>query len=164
MEAKTVRESQVVMSELMQPGDVNFYGTVHGGTILRMADHVGYVAACRHAGPPCVTVAVDSVSFREPIYIGEVVTMLASVNHVGNTSMEIGIKVLAENLETHTVRHTNSCYYIFVALDKNGKPRPVPRLIPETEEENRRYRNGEMRRELRKRYREEEERLKMASE
>lgn len=162
-ESKPVRNSQVTMSELMMPEEVNLYGTVHGGTIMRMMDRVAFVAACRHAGPPCVTAAVDSVSFLAPVHVGEVVTMLASVNHVGNSSMEVGVKVLAENLETRETRHTNSCYMVFVAVDQNGKPRRVPRLTPETPEEKRRYRNAELRRELRKRYQEEAQRLKATS-
>jgi acyl-CoA hydrolase len=148
------------MSELMMPEHVNLYGNVHGGTILQMADRVAYVAACRHAGPPCVTVAVDSVSFLAPILVGDVVTMHASVNHAGTTSMEVGIKVLAENLETREVRHTNSCYFVFVALDLAGKPRIVPKLILETDDEERRNRDAELRRELRMRHQEEAEKIR----
>ncbi len=149
MKSKRVCDSQVTMSELMMPRVANHYGNVHGGTILQMADQVAFVVAARHAGPPCVTAAVDSVSFLGPIRIGEVVTMLASVNHAGRTSMEIGLKVLAENLETGAVRHTNSCYFVYVAVDAAGQPRAVPPLLVESEEEQRRFRGAERRRELR---------------
>lgn len=139
----------------MTPKDANVYGNVFGGAIMAMADRVAFVAAARHAGPPCVTVAMDSISFIAPIHIGELVTMHASVNHVGRTSMEVGVKVLAENIETGEIRHTNSCYFVYVAIDRDGHPRAVPRLILESDDEKRRYHQAELRRELRRRYREE---------
>src|SRR5438045_2835162 len=103
------------MSQLMLPQHVNFGGVVYGGTILSIADSVAYVCAARHAGPLCVTASVDRVDFREPIKIGDVVTFLASVNYVGRTSMEIGIKILAEDIRTNKKRHTNSCYFTMVS-------------------------------------------------
>ena len=145
---KKVSESKTEMSELMQPRHANFAGTVHGGAILSIADNVAYVCAARHAGPNCVTVSVDRVNFREPIRIGELVTFLASVNYVGKSSMEIGIKIMAEDLRTGKKKHTNSCYFTMVLLDDKGKPKEVPRLIPETPEEKRRYDQGRKRREL----------------
>jgi len=135
------------MSQLMLPQHANIAGTVYGGAILSIADSVAYVCAARHAGPNCVTVSVDQVDFREPIRIGEVVTFKASVNYVGRTSMEIGIRIEAENLKTGEKRHTNSCYITMVALDDHGKPVEVPRLICETEIEKRRFREGQIRRE-----------------
>lgn len=159
MNPKPVRESHAVISEVMTPRDANLHGNVFGGAIMAMADRVAFVAAARHAGPPCVTVAVDSLSFLAPIHLGELVTMYASVNHVGRTSMEIGVKVVAENLETREVRHTNSCYFVYVAIDKDGHPREAPPLIPETDEEKRRYHQAELRRELRKRFRAEAEKV-----
>ena len=147
MPSKKVSESRTEMSELMQPRHANFAGTVHGGAILSIADNVAYVCAARHAGPRCVTVSVDRVDFREPILIGELVTFLASVNYVGRSSMEIGIRIMTEDLKTGKKRHTNSCYFTMVCLDDQGKPKEVPRLIPETPEEKRRFDEGQKRRE-----------------
>ena len=132
----------------MMPQHANIAGTVYGGTLLSIADSVAYVCASRHSGPRCVTVSVDQVDFREPIGIGELVTFKASVNYVGRTSMEIGIRIEAENLETGEKRHTNSCYVTMVALDEKGKPTEVPRLICETEVEKKRCREGQIRREM----------------
>ena len=146
---KKVSESRTEMSQLMMPQDANAAGTVFGGTILSIADTVAYVCAARHAGPYCVTVSVDRVDFREPIRIGELVTFLASVNYAGRTSMEIGIKIFAEDLISGKVRHTNSCYVTMVAIDEKGKPTPVPGLLPETAEEKRRYEEGKLRRDER---------------
>ena len=145
MSAKKVGESKTEMSQLMLPQHANLAGTVYGGTILAMADGVAYVCASRHAGPHCVTVAVDRVDFHEPIRIGELVTCIASVHYVGKTSMETGIEIFAEDLKAGTKRHTNSCYFTMVCLDENGRPREVPRLIPETPEEKRRFEEGEER-------------------
>ena len=149
---KKVSESKTEMSELMQPRHANFAGTVHGGAILSIADNVAYVCAARHAGPNCVTVSVDRVNFREPIRIGELVTFLASVNYVGRSSMEVGIKIMTENLRTGKKQHTNSCYFTMVCLDDQGKPKEVPRLTPETTEEKRRYEEGRKRRELTRKF------------
>ncbi len=146
MGEKTVSESKTEMSQLMLPQHVNFAGTVYGGAILSIADSVAYVCASRHAGPRCVTVSVDRVDFHEPIRIGEVVTFLASVNFAGRTSMEIGIKIVAEDLKTGHKRHTNSCYFTMVRLDEKGRPAEAPRIVPETEEEKRRFSDGEKRR------------------
>src|SRR3989338_6436063 len=131
--SKKVSESRTEMSQLMMPQNANMFGTVYGGTILSIADSVAYVCASRHAGPSCVTVSVDQVDFRHPIRIGELVNFKASVNYVGRTSMEVGIRIEAENLKTGKKRHTNSCYITMVSLDESGKPTPVPRLICETE-------------------------------
>ncbi len=150
MTPKTVASSKTEMSQLMMPQHANHAGFVHGGVILSIADNVAYVCAARHAGPSCVTVSVDRVDFREPIHIGEVVTFQASVNFAGRTSMEVGIKILAENLETGKKRHTNSCYFTMVLVDTKGNPQPVPGLTPETDEEKRRQRDGERRRAVRK--------------
>lgn len=133
----------------MMPEHANPFGTVYGGAILSIADSVAYVCAARHAGPRCVTVSVDQVDFRDPIRIGEVVTFKASLNYVGRTSMEVGIRIEAEDLKTGKRRHTNSCYFTFVALDERGKPAPVPRLISESPVEKTRFWHGEIRREHR---------------
>ena len=147
MKEKKTSESRTEISQLMLPQHANIAGTVYGGTLLSIADSVAYVCASRHAGPSCVTVSVDQVDFREPIRIGELVNFKASVNYVGRTSMEIGIRIEAENLETGVKRHTNSCYLTMVALDQSGKPTPVPRLICETDVEKKRFREGQIRRE-----------------
>ena len=147
MPEKKVNQSRTEISQLMLPQHANFAGTVYGGTILSIADGVAYVCAARHAGPNCVTVSVDRVDFREPIRIGELVTLLASVNFTGRSSMEIGIKIFAENLKTGQKRHTNSCYFTMVHLDDQGRPKEVPRIVPETAEEKRRFEEGRKRHE-----------------
>ena len=143
---KSVNDSKTEMSQLMLPQHANFAGTIYGGTIISIADSVAYVCAARHAGPNCVTVSVDRVNFHESIRIGELVTFLASVNFTGRSSMEIGIKIFAENLGTGRKRHTNSCYFTMVHLDDQGRPKEVPGVIPETDEEKRRYQEGQKRR------------------
>lgn len=121
------------------PQHANNLGHVFGGVILSMLDRVAAVAAIRHARQNCVTVSVDRVDFREPIRLGDLVVMRASVNYVGRTSMEVGVRVEAENLMTGERRHTNSCYVTFVAIDKNHRPIRIPPVEPETEDEKRRY-------------------------
>jgi acyl-CoA hydrolase len=123
----------------MMPQHANNLGHVFGGVILSMLDRVAAVAAIRHARQNCVTVSVDRVDFREPIRLGDLVVMRASVNYVGRTSMEVGVRVEAENLMTGERRHTNSCYVTFVAIDKNHRPVRIPPVEPETEDEKRRY-------------------------
>ena len=143
---RPVSASQATMSELMMPHHANNLGHVFGGVILSLVDRVAAVAAIRHARQSCVTVSVDRVDFHEPIYLGELVMAQASVNFVGRTSMEVGVRIEAENLLTGQRRHTNSCYVTYVAIDEHGKPSPVPPVLPETEEERRRFRAGEERR------------------
>src|SRR5207249_858187 len=117
MHAKHPRESETVMSELMMPQHANIMGNVFGGVVLALVDRVAAVAAIRHAGKPCVTVSVDKVDFREPIHVGELLTAYTRVNFAGRTSMEVGVKIIAENVLTGEKRHTNSCYVTYVALD-----------------------------------------------
>jgi acyl-CoA hydrolase len=136
---RPVRESQAESANLMMPQDANVLGHVFGGAILSMMDKTAAVAAIRHARSTCVTVSVDRVDFREPIHVGDLVVMKASVNYVGRTSMEVGVRVEAEDLITGSRRHTNSCYVTFVAVDRNGRPIEVPLVVPETEAEKRRY-------------------------
>jgi acyl-CoA hydrolase len=136
---KTVRESQHEASALMMPGDANNLGHVFGGVIMAMVDTTAAVAAIRHARATCVTASIDRVDFREPIHLGDLVVMKASVNFVGRTSMEVGVRVEAEDMLTGNRRHTNSCYLTFVAVDRNGRPLQVPELAPETPDELRRY-------------------------
>ena len=121
------------------PQHANNLGHVFGGVILSMLDRVAAGAASRHARQNCVTVSVDRVDFREPIRLGDLVVMRASVNYVGRTSMEVGVRVEAENLMTGERRHTNSCYVTFVAIDRNHRPVRIPPVEPETEDEKRRY-------------------------
>ncbi len=145
--SKKAEASKTETSYLMMPQHANPAGIIYGGTILSMADAVAYMCAARHATPRCVTVSVDQVDFRDPIHIGEVVTFKASVNYVGRTSMEIGIRIETEDLRTGKRRHTNSCYFTMVAVDENGKPVPVPRLTLQTALEKRRFQEGRIRRE-----------------
>ncbi len=145
--AKRVADSAIVTTYLMMPQHANPAGNIYGGTILSMADAVAYMCAARHATPRCVTVSVDQVDFREPIRIGEVLTFRASVNYVGRTSMEIGIRIEAEDLRTGEKRHTNSCYFTMVNLDEQGRPAPVPGLECVTADEKRRFKEGRIRRE-----------------
>ena len=137
--AHPVRETQHETAQLMMPQHANVLGHVFGGVVLSMMDTTAAVSAIRHARLACVTVSVDRVDFREPIHVGDLVLMKSSVNYVGRTSMEIGVRVETENLLTGFRRHTNSCYLTFVAVDRNGRPVPVPPLKPETPEEVRRY-------------------------
>lgn len=136
---RPVAESRHETSQVMMPQHANVLGHVFGGVILSMMDTTAAVAAMRHARTTCVTVSVDRVQFREPIHIGELVIMHASVNFVGKTSMEVGVRVETENLLTGVRRHTNSCYLTFVAVDAAGRPVPVPGVLPETAEEKRRH-------------------------
>jgi acyl-CoA hydrolase len=140
---------QLTMTVLMTPDTANFSGNVHGGTILKLLDQVAYACASRYAGRYVVTLSVDQVMFRQPIHVGELVTFLASVNHVGTSSMEVGIKVLAENIRTQEVRHVNSCFFTMVAVDDDRKPVPVPPLRPFTPDERRRFEQAKVRRQLR---------------
>ncbi len=139
MQPKHPRESETVMSELMMPQHANIMGNVFGGVILALADRVAAVAAIRHAGKQCVTVSVDKVNFKEPIHVGELITAYARVNFAGKTSMEVGVKIIAENVLSGEKRHTNSCYVTYVALDDSGLPTQVPPIVPETADEKRRY-------------------------
>jgi uncharacterized protein (TIGR00369 family) len=134
------------MSELMMPHMANNLGHVFGGVILSLVDRVAAVAAIRHARQPCVTVSVDRVDFHEPIRLGELVIARASVNHVGRTSMEVGVRIETENLFTGERRHTNSCYVTLVAVDAHGRPSPVRPLLLETDEDRRRQTKAEARR------------------
>lgn len=138
------------MTVLMSPDMANFSGNVHGGAILKLLDQVAYACASRYAGRYVVTLSVDQVMFLQPIHVGELVTFLSSVNHTGKSSMEIGIKVVAEDIRSQVVRHVNSCFFTMVAVDDDKKPALVPPLQPETDEEKRRWEAALIRKELRK--------------
>lgn len=146
---KPVRESQHETSELMMPHHANNLGHVFGGVMLSMMDKTAAVAAFRHCRLNVVTASIDRVDFREPIHVGDLVVMKASVNYVGRTSMEVGVRVEAEELLTGRRRHTNSCYLTFVAVDRNGRPIEIPGVVAETPEEQRRYQAAEQRRKVR---------------
>ena len=141
--------AQLSMTVLMTPDMANFSGNVHGGTLLKYLDEVAYACASRYAGRYVVTLSVDQVIFREPIHVGELVTFLASVNYTGNTSMEVGIKVVTENIRERSVRHTNSCFFTMVAVDDDRKPAAVPPLQPQNSEDKRRFMQAQQRRQIR---------------
>jgi acyl-CoA hydrolase len=140
---------QLSMTVLMTPDTANFSGNVHGGNILKLLDQVAYACASRYAGAYVVTMSVDQVTFRQPIHVGELVTFLAAVNYTGRSSMEIGIKVLAENIRSKEVRHVNSCFFTMVAVGDDKQPVAVPPLQPSTPEEERRFEEAKYRKELR---------------
>jgi acyl-CoA hydrolase len=123
----------------MIPAYANFGGKIHGGILLSLMDKAAYACAAKHAGNYCVTVTVDEVEFRQPVEVGELVSLMASVNYVGNTSLLVGIKVIAENVKTGLVKHTNTSYFTMVAKDENHKPTQVPGLLLETREDARRF-------------------------
>ena len=146
----------------MMPQDANNLGHVFGGVILSMMDKTAAIAAFRHSRSSVVTASIDRVDFREPIHLGDLVVMKASVNFAGRTSMEVGVRVEAEELLTGHRRHTNSCYMTFVAVDREGRPVPVPALIPETPDEKRRFEAAKERRARRLEEREREEKRRSA--
>lgn len=159
-DTKTVKESQHESSQLMMPQDANNMGHVFGGVVLSMMDKTAAIAALRHCRLPVVTASIDRVDFREPIHMGDLLVMKASVNFAGRTSMEVGVRVEAEDLLTGNRRHTNSCYLTFVAVDRNGRPIEIPGLQPESPVEIRRYEAAEARRRVRLEEREAERRLR----
>jgi acyl-CoA hydrolase len=144
------RSKDLTMTLLMTPDKANFSGkNVHGGEILKMLDHVAYACAARYTGNYAVTLSVDMVLFKHPIQVGSLVTFYASVNYTGRTSMEIGIKVISEDIKEKTRKHTNVCYFTMIAVDENGKPTPVPKLELDTEDDKRRYNDAIRRKEAR---------------
>lgn len=143
---RTVQNSQHETSEIMMPQHSNVLGHIFGGVILSMMDKTAAVSAFRHARNACVTVSIDRVDFREPIHVGDLIIMKASVNFTGRTSMEVGVRVEAEDMISGNRRHTNSCYLTFVAIDRNGRPMEIPQVQPETPIERRRYAAAQERR------------------
>ena len=150
MDLLNLPKHELTMTVLMTPDMANFSGNVHGGTVLKLLDQVAYACASRYAGRYVVTLSVDQVTFREPIHVGELVSFLASVNFTGTTSMEVGIKVMTENIQTQTTRHANSCFFTMVAVGDDRKPVAVPPLEPETDDERRRFAAAQLRKELRR--------------
>lgn len=139
---KTVKASRITISELMLPSHTNFSGKIHGGYILSLLDQIAFACASKYSGNYCVTASVDTVDFLNPIEVGELVTLKASVNYVGNSSMIVGIRVEAENIRTGKVKHCNSSYFTMVAKDKEGNNTKVPKLILSTLDEVRRFYYG----------------------
>lgn len=149
MEGKRVSESRVTLTQLMGPGHANPLGNVHGGILMQLCDEAGGMAATRHARRPAVTVVVDSMAFHSPVQVGNLVTVSAEVTWVGRTSMETRVLVNAEDVLTGEITHTNTAYFVYVALDEEGKPTPVPPLICESQEEKDRYERAAARQEYR---------------
>jgi uncharacterized protein (TIGR00369 family) len=149
MEGKRIKESAVVMSQLMSPQDTNRAGNVHGGVIMKLIDTAAGVTAARHSRSNVVTASIDRLDFHHPAFVGDLMTLRASLNFVGRTSMEVGVRVETEDLISGERRHTASAYLTYVALDKNGRPMPLPPLILGTDEEMRRNREAQARREMR---------------
>ena len=147
--ARSVSDSEVTLTQMMEVTDANVAGNVHGGVIMRLVDTAAALAAIKHSGGIALTVGIDEMTFLEPVHIGEVVVLKASVNDVGTTSMECGVRVEAQNPLTGVVRHVNSAYLVFVAVDAEGRPRPVPALLAETDVQRRRQSEAKLRRERR---------------
>jgi acyl-CoA hydrolase len=139
---RSVRDSKVTISELMLPSHSNFSGKIHGGYILMLLDQIAFASASKYSGSYCVTASVDTVDFLQPIEIGELVTMKASINYAGNSSMVIGIRVTAENIQTGKVKHCNSSYFTMIAKDSDGKNAKVPTLVLKNHDEIRRFHNA----------------------
>jgi len=151
---KRVSDSETTLVQLMQIADANLAGIVHGGEVMKLVDTAAGLAAIKHAGGMCVTVAIDEMSFLHPVHVGDLVTVKASVNDVGRTSLEVGARVEVENIVSGERKHTSSAYLVFVALDDDGKPRPIPGLEPSNATERRRQREARIRRETRLSHRE----------
>jgi len=152
---KTVGFSETVITELMIPSYSNFGGKIHGGILLSLMDKVAYVCAAKHAGNYCVTASIDTVDFLQPVEVGDLVSLMASVNYVGNTSLVIGIRVVSENIKTNKVNHTNTSYFTMVAKDDENQPAQVPGLILENREHVRRFIEARRRKEIKQNYKHE---------
>jgi uncharacterized protein (TIGR00369 family) len=142
---RSVSASRTIISQLMNPEHANLAGNVHGGHLMKLVDEAGGLACMRHSGQRTVTVTVDRLTFQEPIYIGDLITITAEVSYVGRTSMEVEVSVTAEEVKSGSHRHTNTAYLVYVALDEDGKPAPVPPLKPETDAQRKRMEEGALR-------------------
>jgi acyl-CoA hydrolase len=147
---KAVSESRVEMAQVMFPPDANQAGNIHGGSIMKLIDTAAGIVAMRHCRTNVVTASMDRLDFHEPVFVGELVILRASINYVGNTSMEVGVRVEAEDLMTGDVRHTNSAYLTLVSLGENRRPMPVRKIICQTKDEKRRFEEGKTRAQRRK--------------
>jgi acyl-CoA hydrolase len=162
MESIECDSRSLVMAHVMTPDHANFAGNIHGGYIMELLDQVGYACASRYASSYVVTLSVDAILFKQPVHVGELVSFYARVNYVGRSSMEVGVKVIAENLISGEKRHTNSCYLTFVAVDEQLKSRQIKAFTPEDPCTQRRYQEAILRREMRKQYKVEHEKNKAA--
>jgi uncharacterized protein (TIGR00369 family) len=160
---RRVADSSVTLTQMMEVTDANVAGNVHGGVIMRLVDTAAALAAIKHSGGLALTIAIDEMNFLEPVHIGEVIEIRAAVNDVGTTSMECGVRVEAQDPVTGSVRHVNSAYLVFVAVDDDGKPRPVPDLIAESDAERRRQREAKLRRRRRIEHRQAIEAIRAAA-
>lgn len=150
---KTPRASRVETAQIVLPGLTNTHGTIFGGILMQWIDIAAGIASARHSGGPVVTASIDRLHFLSPVQLGEIVILQAQVNFAGNTSMEIGVRVFAENQQTFERRQTTRAYVTFVGVDENGRPRPVPPLVLETAVDRRRFKEAQRRRAVRLRER-----------
>lgn len=164
MQGKRIKESSILLAQVMNPQDANPAGNVHGGVIMKLIDTAAGSAAMKHSRSNCVTASIDRLDFHNPVFIGDLVTLRAGLNFTGKSSMEVGVRVESQNLLTGEIRHTVSAYMTFVALDKNGKPIVIPPLILETLEEQRRNREAQARREARLREKTKEKACQLSAE
>lgn len=148
--AKSVSASRVQLARMMSPLEANHLGDVHGGVVMREVDVAGGIAAARHCGITVVTASIDELSFLAPVHVGDILHLLASVNAVGETSIEVGVRVEAEDWRGGDRRHTTSAYLVYVALADGGRPAPVPALVAETADDRRRQAQAQIRRQVRK--------------
>jgi len=158
---KSVRFSETVITELMVPAYSNFGGKIHGGVLLSLMDKVAYVCAAKHAGNYCVTASIDTVDFLQPVEVGNLVSLMASVNYVGNTSLVVGIRVISENIKTNVISHTNTSYFTMVAKDEQNNLVQIPGLILENREDVRRFYETRRRKQLKQNYKHEADAIKV---
>ena len=158
---KPVSFSETVITELMIPSYSNFGGKIHGGILLSLMDKVAYVCAAKHAGNYCVTASIDTVDFLQPVEVGDLVSLMASVNYVGKTSLVIGIRVISENIKTNKVYHTNTSYFTMVAKDEQNRPVQVPGLKLENREQVRRFFEARRRKQLKQHYKQEADEIRV---
>jgi len=149
MLGKRVKDSQITLNQLMLPQHTNPMGNVHGGEIMKLVDETGALCAIRHAQRPVVTLVIDSMTFHSPVHVGDLVSLSASLNWVGRSALEVGVRVTAENPLTGEQTHTNTAYLVYVALGDDGRPTEVPPLILETDEERRRWTEADARQQRR---------------
>lgn len=161
---KPVSFSETTITELMIPSYSNFGGKIHGGILLSLMDKVAYVCAAKHAGNYCVTASIDTVDFLQPVEVGELVSLMASVNYVGNTSLVVGIRVISENVKTNVVNHTNTSYFTMVAKDDDNKPAQIPGLILENRNQVRRFIEAKRRKEIKQNYKKEIDQITVPNE
>ena len=156
VEYKKISDSETTVTELMIPSYSNFGGKIHGGVILSLMDKVAYVCAAKHAGTYCVTAAIERVDFLAPVEVGDLVSLMASVNYTGKSSLVVGIRVISEDIKTHQVKHTNTSYFTMVAFGDDNKPIKVPGLILENHKQAYRFHKGSLRKKLKAKYKSEE--------